>query len=102
MATTEQRPLKVLTPELSCRLHDFNAAARELQRLGIRLLGFFPAEHRLVITSEGGRQLTSAQMVTGYQRHASAGSTRYTVLFQGVTLEWRETISYRDFTPTLH
>ncbi|MCY1353402.1 hypothetical protein D9M69_397420 [compost metagenome] len=102
MATTEPRPLKVLTPALATRLHDFNSAARELQRLGIRLIGFFPAEHRLVITPDGGRQLASARLVDGYQRHASAGSTRFTVLFQGVTLEWRETISYRDYAKTIH
>ena len=102
MATTEPSTLKVLTPALAVRLHDFNEAARTLQRLGIRITGFFPAENRLEITADGGRQLTSARLTTGYQHHASAGSARYTVLFQGVTLEWRESISYRDFTPTLH
>lgn len=102
MATTEPRPLKVLTPALASRLHAFNNAARELQRLGIRLLGFYPADHRLAISPEGGRQLASAHLLEGFQRHATAGSTRYTALYKGVTLEWREPISYRDFSTTLH
>ncbi|MCY1362011.1 hypothetical protein D9M69_487090 [compost metagenome] len=97
MVTTEQSPLKVLTPALAVRLRDFNDAARTLQRMGIRISGFFPAENRLEITADGGRQLTAARLTTGYQRHASAGSSRFTVLFQGVTLEWRESITYRDF-----
>ncbi|MCY1290485.1 hypothetical protein D9M70_396330 [compost metagenome] len=97
MATTEQSQLRVLTPALADRLRGFNDAARTLQRMGIQIAGFYPTEHRLQITSDGGRQLMSARLVTGYQRHASAGSTRYTVLFQGVTLEWCESITYRNY-----
>lgn len=97
MATTEQRPLKVLTPALADRLRGFNDAARTLQRIGIQIAGFFPTEHRLQITSDGGHQLMSARLATGYQRHASAGSTRYAVLFMGVTLEWREPITSHSY-----
>ncbi|WP_454841016.1 hypothetical protein [Pseudomonas hormoni] len=106
LASTNCTPLKVLTSTLADRLRIFNAAARTLQANGIRVQGFHPAENRLVITPEAGRRLLDARDVSGYQRHASAGSTRYTVLFQGVTLEWREPISAgrpADWSrPTLH
>ncbi|MDT4835436.1 hypothetical protein FQZ97_691010 [compost metagenome] len=96
MATTDSRPLKVLTPALAARLSDFNRAARELQALGVRLLQILPSENRLEIRPEDGRRLHGQRMTEGFQRHASAGSTRYTVLFQGVTLEWREPISFNQ------
>lgn len=97
MHATEQRPLLVLTTALRVSLAQFNGAARELQRLGVRIASFHPAEHRLEIEPVAGRWLLSQRLIDGgYQRHASAGSTRHTVLFQGVTLEWREPISYRD------
>lgn len=102
MAATEQRPLKVLNAALATRLRDFNAAARHLQALGVRLLQIEPTENRLQVRPEDGRRLLDKRLTEGgYQRHASAGSTRYTVLFEGVTLEWREPISYRDLQ-TLH
>lgn len=106
MATTEQRPLKVLTPTLAERLQVFNAAARTLQQMGVRLLALVPLENRLNIRPEDGRALINRRLTEGYQRFGSAGSTRYSVQFQGVTLEWREPIShtrpeeYSD--PTFH
>lgn len=93
LGSTSSAPLKVLTPTLADRLRVFNVAARSLQAAGIRVQGFHPADNRLVITPEAGRRLVEVRAVIGYQRHVSAGSTRYTVLFQGVTLEWREPIS---------
>lgn len=101
MAATEQRPLRVLTTALATSLRDFNAAARHLQAKGVRLLQILPTENRLVISSEDGERLQRERLIEGYQRHGSAGSTRYTVLFEGVTLEWRTPISYRDFQ-TIH
>lgn len=106
LASTNRTLLKVLTPSLAEHLRVFNHAARTLQSMRIRLLSLDPVQNRLTIDPEAGRALINARAVSGYQRHASAGSTRYTVLFQGVTLEWREPISAArpdDWArPTLH
>ncbi|EOD8934866.1 hypothetical protein P4152_11720 [Pseudomonas aeruginosa] len=102
MAITEPRPLKVLTSALAVHLSRFNGAARELQALGVRLLQIQPTENCLVIQPEDGRRLQAQRMTEGFQRHPSAGSTRYTVQFRGVTLEWREPISYHDFATSIH
>lgn len=106
LASTSRTPLKVLTPTLADRLRIFNGAARQLQADGIRIIGFRPAENLLVITPEGGRRVTDLGHRNGFKRHGSAGSTRYNVLFQGVTLEWREPISSSRpddwFGPTFH
>lgn len=105
-ASTSRNPLKVLTPTLADRLRVFNAAARCLQANGIRVLAFHPAHNLLVIGPEDGSRLLSRADREGYMRHVSAGSTRYNVQFQGVTLEWREPISASrpaDWSrPTLH
>lgn len=93
LASTSRTPLKVLTPTLADRLRVFNAAARSLQADGIRVLAFHPADNLLVIGHEDGQRLFGRASRNGYTRHATAGSTRYSVLFQGVTLEWREPIS---------
>lgn len=101
-----ERPLKVLTPSLSERLRVFNAAARTLQIMGVRLQRLDPLENRLTIKPEDGRRLLTERLTEGYQRHATAGSTRYVVQFQGVTLEWREPISHtrpEEYSgPTFH
>jgi len=102
MPATEQRPLQVLTPALSSRLAEFNTAARVLQRLGVRMRGLHPDTHQIDIEPEGGRLLQQRCLVTGFHRFPTAGSTRFTVVFQGVTLEWREPISYRDTPQTVH
>lgn len=92
-ASTNCTPLKVLTPTLADRLRVFNQAARALQSMSIRLLIVDPTHNRLRIDAAAGRRLLAEQQVKGYQRHASAGSTRYFAQFQGVTLEWNEPIS---------
>ena len=106
MYGTTERPLKVLTPQFAERLRVFNSAARILQGMGIRLLRIEPHDNLLVFSPEDGQRLQSKRLTDGYQRHGSAGSTRYTVLFQGVTLEWREPISHTrpaDYAaPTFH
>lgn len=102
MAATENRPLKVLNASLATSLRDFNAAARHLQAKGVRLLQILPTENRLVISPEDGERLVRERLTEGYQRHASAGSDRITVLFEGVTLEWRRPISYLDLQKTIH
>lgn len=102
MAATENRPLKVLNASLATSLRDFNAAARHLQAKGVRLLQIKPTENCLQISPEDGERLVRERLTEGYQRHASAGSDRITVLFEGVTLEWRKPISYRDFQKTIH
>lgn len=106
LASTNRDPLKVLTQTLADRLRVFNAAARNLQAQGIRVQGFHPSENRLVISSESGQRLVNLGHTDGYQRHGTAGSTRFNVQFQGVTLEWREPISAArpaDWSrPTLH
>lgn len=102
MAATENRPLKVLNASLATSLRDFNAAARHLQAKGVRLLQILPTENRLVISPEDGERLQRERLTEGYQRHGSAGSDRITVMFEGVTLEWRRSISYRDLQTTIH
>lgn len=94
MHGSTERPLKVLTAKFAERLQVFNSAARTLQAMGIRLLRVESVENRLQISPADGQRLQNLRVTEGYQRHASAGSTRYTVLFQGVTLEWREPISH--------
>ena len=93
LASIKSTPLKVLTPTLADRLRVFNQAARALQQQSIRLLSFDPIGNRLTVSPEDGDRLVSSRQVIGYQRHASAGSTRYFVQFQGVTLEWRAPIN---------
>ncbi|MDH0337556.1 hypothetical protein [Metapseudomonas otitidis] len=96
----DPRPLVVLTSALRASLAAFNSAARELQRLGVRIAAFHPVENRLEVGPADGRWLLEQRLIDGgFHRHPSAGSTRYSVLFRGVTLEWREPISYRD---TMH
>lgn len=102
MAATEPRPMKVLTTALATSLRDFNTAARHLQAMGVRLLQIKPTENCLEISHEDGERLQSKRLTEGYQRHSSAGSDRITVMFEGVTLEWRRPISYRDLQPTIH
>ena len=92
-ASNSQSPLKVLTSNLADRLRTFNAAARCLQAQGIRVHGFHPTDNRLVISPEAGLRLMNLGNTEGYKRYPTAGSTRFNVQFQGVTLEWRETIS---------
>lgn len=94
MATTE---MKVLTPALANSLCEFNSAARALQNMGVKIAGFFPRENRLEITADGGHALLDAHLVTSFKRDPSAGSTHFSVLFQGVTLDWREAITYRNY-----
>ena len=93
LASTSCTPLKVLTPRLADRLRVFNQCARTLQQMGVRLLRIEPMENSLTIEPAAGFKIVGTQPVTGYQRHPSAGSTRYVVQFQGVTLEWRQPIS---------
>lgn len=104
--STNRTPLKVLTPSLTERLRVFNEAARALQFMNVRLLCVDPVQNRLTIEPEAGHRLVAEHAVSGYQRQASAGSTRYCAQFQGVTLEWREPISaarpYDWASPTLH
>ncbi|MCB2251679.1 hypothetical protein KTQ74_07225 [Pseudomonas chlororaphis] len=93
LASTRRPALKVLTPTLAERLRVFNHAARTLQLMGVRLLRIEPLENSLSIDPAAGFKIVGTQPVTGFQKHPSAGSTRYVVQFQGVTLEWREPIS---------
>lgn len=94
MSATEQRPLKVLTTDHRTQVANFNQACRELQRLGIRLHRIDLVGNRLAINPEGGRFLAQQRLVLGLTRRPTAGSAFYTAQFQGVTLEWREPISY--------
>ena len=89
--------LKFLTPELAVSLHTFNDATRTLQRMGIRLHCIDPSNNRLTLSPEDGRRLESLQLLAGYQRHGTAGSTRYVARFQGVEVTWSEPISYLDY-----
>lgn len=86
--------LKVLTPQFAESLRIFNTAARELQRMHIRLHSLHPLENRLVIDSEDGRQLMALHLVNDCHQSGTAGTNHFTVTFQGVVLEWRESISY--------
>ena len=89
--------LKLLTPELAVSLRTFNEATRELQRMGVRLHRIDPKENRLTISPEDGHHLQRLRLLVGFQRHPSAGSTRYVAQFNGVELTWSEPISYRDY-----
>ena len=106
LASNSRTPLKVLNPTLADRLRVFNTAARTLQAQGIRIQGFYPNENILVVSPEAGQRLLDQGQSTGFKRHKSAGSTRFNVQFQGVTLEWREPISSArpsDWArPTIH
>lgn len=105
-AFTNCTPLKVLNSTLADQLRVFNAAARSLQAQSIRVHGFYPAKNLLVISTEAGQRLLDEGKADGFQRFPTAGSTRFNVQFQGVTLEWREPISSTrpgEWThPTLH
>lgn len=96
MHASTERPLKVLTTDHRAQVANFNQACRELQRQGIRLHRIDLQGNRLEIDHDAGRRLVSQRQVLGLTRRASAGSTAYTALFQGVFLEWREPISYLD------
>lgn len=94
MSAIEQRPLKVLTPDHRAKVANFNQACRDLQRMGVRLHRIDLVDNRLAINPEGGRFLAQQRLVLGLTRRPTAGSAFYTAQFQGVTLEWREPISY--------
>ena len=96
MRASTERPLKVLTPQLADHLRVFNSASRALQAMGIRLHRIDPVANLLEVSPEDGQRLQRERLTEGFQRHPTAGSTRFTVMFQGVTLEWRVPISYRD------
>lgn len=55
LASTDHATMKVLTPTLAERLRIFNAAARTLQLMGVRLLHLAPLENKLTIEPEAGR-----------------------------------------------
>jgi len=86
--------MRVLTQQLGERLRVFNSVARELQRQGMRLLHIDPVNNRLTIEPSAGARLLASRECLGYQRSRSAGSTLYTAQYQGVTLTWRDPISY--------
>lgn len=96
MHASTERPLKVLTQDHRTQVANFNQACRELQRQGVRLHCIDLQGNRLEIDPDAGSRLVSQRQVLGLTRRATAGSTAFTALFQGVTLEWREPISYRD------
>ncbi|RCH19192.1 hypothetical protein CSC42_0537 [Pseudomonas aeruginosa] len=59
----------------------------------------------MTIAADDARRLLEKGLLLGFQRDASAGSTRYITRFQGITLAWSEPISYRDFAgsnPVIH
>jgi len=99
---TDAPRLKVMTPELGQSLAVFNEAARALQQMGFRIHHFDLRGNSLEIAPEAGRELLKRQLVIGLRRYPSAGSTRFEVVFQGVTLEWREPITTNPIDLTLH
>ncbi len=100
MHASTERPLKVLTPDHRAKVANFNNACRALQRQGIRLHRIDLLGNRLAIDHEAGSRLVTQRQVLGLTHSPTAGSTFYTAQFQGVTLEWREPISYRDHLPS--
>ncbi|WP_447588696.1 hypothetical protein [Aquipseudomonas campi] len=94
MSATEPRPLKVLTPENRQRLSAFNAVARMLQGMDMRLLKLDVMANTLTLQPHDGKRLLRQNMVLGFQRQPSAGSTYYSGQVDGVTVEWREPISH--------
>ena len=106
LASIDPTALKVLTPTLAQRLQVFNQAARALQFMGIRLLSMSPEQNRLTIAPQSAKRLLDTQQLSHCQHSNSAGSTRHTAQFQGVTLHWRTPISAarpQDWaTKTLH
>lgn len=94
MPTTEQRPLKVLTESYRAHAANFNQTCRDLQRMGVRLHCIDLIGNRLAIDPKAGRRLAQESLVVSPTHRTTAGSTVYSAKFQGVTLEWREPISY--------
>lgn len=94
MNASTERPLIVLNPENRQRLATFNSVARMLQGMDMRLLNIDVVANTLTLQPLDGKRLVRLRMVLGFQRQASAGSTRYSGEVQGVTVQWREPISY--------
>lgn len=94
MHASTERPLKVLNPENRQRLSSFNTVARMLQGMDMRLLKIDVVANTLTLQPLDGKRLLRLNMVLGFQRQPSAGSTYYTGLVDGVTVEWREPISH--------
>jgi hypothetical protein len=95
MNVSSERPLKVLTPEFANSLRVFNSAARQLQQtMGFRLHRIDPVGNLLVVAPDDGRRLVRERLTEGFRSYPTAGSTRYTVIFNGVIVEWREPISH--------
>lgn len=91
--STDRAPLKVLNAELAGRLAAFNGTARQLRAMGVEVLESNFIEHRLVINHDAAALVAERFPMDGFSRASSAGSTRYRMLLNGVTLEWREPIS---------
>lgn len=85
--------LKVLTPALADRLRIFNQAARALQLRHVRLLAMDPINNRLSIDPDAAQQLIDAHLLQRHRQHRTAGSSKHSAEFQGVTLLWQIPIS---------
>ncbi|WP_282339421.1 hypothetical protein [Pseudomonas sp. PS02288] len=91
--STDRTPLKVLNVALANQLAAINGAARLLRRLKVQVLETDVIGNRIVIDPNDAWIVSAFIPMEGFSRGCSAGSTRYRIVYQGVTFEWREPIS---------
>lgn len=89
-STTDERPLRVLTPDLRARLGTFNKAARLLQSQGVRMHRFDLLQNRIRVSAEDARALLERYALGMTRTQLEPDGARFTVPFQGITLEWFE------------
>ena len=76
-SSTDERPLRVLTPDLRAQLGTFNKAARLLQ-------------NRIRVSADDARSLLERYALGMTRTQLEPDGARFTVPFQGITLEWFE------------
>lgn len=89
-SSTDPRPLKVLTPSFSARLGTFNKAARLLQEQGVRMHRLDLIQNRICVGAEDARRLKERYQLGMTRTQLEPDGARFTVPFQGITLEWFE------------
>ena len=89
-SSTDPRPLKVLTPNFSARLGTFNKAARLLQEQGVRMHCLDLLQNRIRVSADDARALLERYALGMTRTQLEPDGARFTVPFQGITLEWFE------------
>lgn len=89
-SSTDERPLRVLTPDLRAQLNTFNKTARLLQSLGVRMHRFDLLQNRIRVSADDARSLLERYALGMTRTQLEPDGARFTVPFQGITLEWFE------------